>query len=966
MGASTKRAGVVAAGLLGLIMAVVLNETFESGATLASLGFVQVIDASNQSGEGLGGSTWGVRGTGSASEKYYAEFSYPVATPARGFRVRITVDHADLLSNFGGYGLIELRGGNPPYGVWYLSLQHGTGGDGGGHTDNDLVLRHAASIDPNLIIGVASGVTTPGSAQVIEMWGCHSSDFDDNGNPLPDGSVNVSVDGDTVLTITNLALSPGGITSAWERWQSVAFGTMGRADNAYIDTDYDCSTAPSPSDPPADLPPAEQCCSTAGPGGSFTGADGSVTPIGPRVVPPQSTDPWYTPCSSGGTLAASSDPTDPQDVSASLSPIVHLAFTPADASVQRWATQPISTPNRAPISAKVPRGGWGKVPMEVMADRQGNLPSPEWNITLAEVASEIRAWLATTNRYMLGRFGQVYIEDDTARRAGTGLRKLAAGFLKTWKFTGDLTAQLTFANPLAAKRSTVRLDRPVPDDVVTRLMFPGAADYVLGRAIPIGYGEMSDDRDWSLDPSRTPLGLMTAIHVGRAHLLNMVNRVDLGTFASQAWESWVICKGASAGFQSWFMSNVDRTAAPQTHRMPTTTADVDILIPGYGSDWAVSFGTDSFVDLQDANGVVRRYTMVFTRGPRSDDAVAGIAPVLFNMCFREDVGDGTGDCIIDLPWQIAHFICYELITQYKTGVWGSIPAYPDTTPKFNRTSVVTCSSALAARVTGGYEGAWVVGMGGEQRPGSDWLTDLQRDTTIKVTLNHFTQVGLFAFDYYAATNSLVTFDDRHIKEGSWEFNTEAETLLNARTFDYGPEPSTGRNTGAVRRIVSSISVQNYGEVYEDTTKRTLWPVRVQAVAEDIESRILLDDDDVRYTGSFQTNLRGTNLSAGQLVRVTSERGLGPDGWLSRILMVTNTWLDPNDGVDDSDGLLTTVEWEDVHELMSASDAATSFLVSEGISVSSIGPLAWQPIGSSSLGTSQPIGSSAAGTSRRLG
>ena len=46
-----------------------VNMNFESGASLASLGFTYDYAASNQSGGGLG-STWGVRSTGSASDKY--------------------------------------------------------------------------------------------------------------------------------------------------------------------------------------------------------------------------------------------------------------------------------------------------------------------------------------------------------------------------------------------------------------------------------------------------------------------------------------------------------------------------------------------------------------------------------------------------------------------------------------------------------------------------------------------------------------------------------------------------------------------------------------------------------------------------------------------------------------------------------------------------------------------------------
>jgi hypothetical protein len=217
----------------------------------------------------------------------------------------------------------------------------------------------------------------------------------------------------------------------------------------------------------------------------------------------------------------------------------------------------------------------------------------------------------------------------------------------------------------------------------------------------------------------------------------------------------------------------------------------------------------------------------------------------------------------------------------------------------------------------------------------------------------------------ADTNSLTVFRDSDIAKGSFRFDSDVDSFENSVDYEYGPEPITNRVAGSSENITSDESVTNWGEKRE-AADRVIITTRIEKVAEDIAQRQLLDTADIRYSGEFKTDLRGTELVSGQLIKVNSEFGMGPQGWMNRILMVTNTYLDPNDSEDSQDAMLVTVEWEDVDEyfnLISLSPAANSFFVSQG--VTQPGPYSWAPIGSTSSMTAQPLGSTADGTARRL-
>jgi hypothetical protein len=203
-----------------------VNMDFEKGASLASLGFAFAYDASTQSGAGLG-STWGVRGSGSASQLYYAEAGLAVTFSGRAFRLEADFDHADAAENGYGYSAFELRGGDPEWPWWFLSLYHGVG-DRSARDRLELYLPYDDDGFPAWASG--TGVITPGTTQRITVCGQVSTVDDWEGVVNPDGSVFVYVGNTLQYASTGRRIG----TEYGSAPTQVMIGAMGRFDNFVV------------------------------------------------------------------------------------------------------------------------------------------------------------------------------------------------------------------------------------------------------------------------------------------------------------------------------------------------------------------------------------------------------------------------------------------------------------------------------------------------------------------------------------------------------------------------------------------------------------------------------------------------------------------------------------------------------------------------------------------------------------
>lgn len=266
------RAGLLL--LIGLLtMPTLINHDYESGASLASLGYGAgsggyIADLSNQSGQGLGGSTWGARGPlgGTAAQRYYAEATIEVLPTGRLFSISADFDHADAAYSQFGYSAFEMR----REGGWFLSLYHGMGAG----ADRSLLTLYLANTQINYPDDWVSPVGTivPGTTQNLKICGEQSSAWG-----VHDGWVKIYVDNVEIGFVENVLIYPQGGFGTWGR---VLVNSMGRMDNLLI-TDDGCPVA----DPDVEVTDnADVCCSdgsanvVATGGGQGAGATPVQTP----------------------------------------------------------------------------------------------------------------------------------------------------------------------------------------------------------------------------------------------------------------------------------------------------------------------------------------------------------------------------------------------------------------------------------------------------------------------------------------------------------------------------------------------------------------------------------------------------------------------------------------------------------------------------------------------------------------
>lgn len=712
---------------------------------------------------------------------------------------------------------------------------------------------------------------------------------------------------------------------------------------------------------PSATTPLDPCCGDSKtPGGGSIAPDGTPTPSGSKTNTTVGTFSYEAP-TGNGLLTAATDPTDPQDLDGDPGPVVHAQFTPADGQVRYWGQQPIDAGNVVPITARVK--SYTEIPTETLADHRGSIPSPGFTVTIEDPDKEVRGWATTGNRYLLNRFAKLLVEKYTNRQLDVAARALSAGYVARWSYLSELLVDLQFADLFRSQRSSLSLLKNVPKETLTRNMFPKLPDDNVGRPVPGYYGEVSDDYNWSLDHTKIPVGIIPGIYLGPGNSFNIINAKQ-GFGDGTGWGAWLLSKGAMKKITSTFMWSgyADIHTDP-----PTLVNNRGRIVPGYAggvivdiadpeeTQWSSIYMQDRFVRVQGADGTIGDYTIVFLRGPRNFYAVNGQFLPTFNGWGFEATGDGTGELIRSASHQLAHFIINFVFGDYRYGNWPAIPTLPDGTPVFERASVDRVRAIHDARLSGGYETGWGFGTNGSDvKSGEQWAAALQVGTDIQLGLRHTGAMLMDTLDENADTTTLTEFDQTNINE--FTVNPDIDSFQNAMSYDAGPEPATGRMSLPVKRITDPTSITNWGETREGG-KWTNIACRRQNVADNVAQKALAYEANVPIKGSFITDFRALKLRAGQLIKVSSEFGLGTTGWTTRILRTTAVFALANETE-----MRCRVQWEDVNDRMAVTALQAAIFTAGGLSR---GPFWGQPIGSNANGTSQPLGSTVTGSARRL-
>jgi hypothetical protein len=651
------------------------------------------------------------------------------------------------------------------------------------------------------------------------------------------------------------------------------------------------------------------CCATTGPGGAptstgyngtgSTSGNGTTPPTNtPRIVPPGGAAPSYTTCNAGGGApATASDPVDAQDLTTCKTPLVHMKWTLPDASVRRYGKRAFTSGNGQAVSARVLR--WGGM-SQVLSDRHGSFQANQFTVTLSDYDRAIRTILATAStKYIDGKEVEILIESAANAALSVNPLVLARGVVTDYKFRPDMTVDLTVTDPLGYRYSSVSIDRPIPARVCRTELFPNLPEEATGRAMPIIYGEVSDDYVWTLKIGRVPVGIVPVIYVGKANTIPGVGIPD------SAWEAFLIAGHAISCVQSVFASNLDDDA-PGPVRMATSTYGTEFKVPGVN--------VPLYYDIVGSDGVTERVCLLFVSGARATAHIDGTIPITVNVWGIEDVGDGSGDTITEIALQFQHFLQHWIVQNYLTGSWGSVPAFGDGTAKVRTSSFSAVNAIHAARMgtVEGYVGGMYIA---DQKPAREWAKEFQTGGDMRLGVNHQGQLLVTTLDHTQSTSGLTTFTARdEMVQQSFQIDPQVSEIFNVYSYEFGVEPATGRKSGISQTIRHAASITNHGErVAQASVNRA---TNRDNIAADVANRALLKSYDAPTDVSFDLDLRGTALTLGEIVKVTHYQGVGALGWTDRNLVVTGTTAYP-----DEDNFSTSIELEDWHDVLALGGSA---------------------------------------------
>lgn len=229
------------------------------------------------------------------------------------------------------------------------------------------------------------------------------------------------------------------------------------------------------------------------------------------------------------------------------------------------------------------------------------------------------------------------------------------------------------------------------------------------------------------------------------------------TSSNNVWDAYVVHH--AAGWSILNLYGSDLGGGVPTNRRDRTLIDTDARGGSdvLGPDWPNWPFADRFRNYTLPDGSSLDLTMIYVRGPLSDDHKNGVVTMTVNAIGIEDVGDGTGDPIMDAHACEQHWIENYLINGYTDGLWATTgPAYEDGTAKVRSSSFLAAQAFNQAALGGrGLTAGWYVDTA---KSTLDWAAEWMRDTETRTGTNGHGQVVKFWLDETQDTSAFVRID----------------------------------------------------------------------------------------------------------------------------------------------------------------------------------------------------------------
>ena len=436
----------------------------------------------------------------------------------------------------------------------------------------------------------------------------------------------------------------------------------------------------------------------------------------------------------------------------------------------------------------------------------------------------------------------------------------------------------------------------------------GADSYYVYRRNLGGSGDAADlyNRRWPVSGTTVliddTLGTGSEVIDGfpKAQGILAVTYVGDVLLAGTTWKRFLVCGHAVTSITAVYQKNA---ADAEFTAIAPGQFGIDFLAPGQAA-WGTYFATD-YLDL---NG--RRYTLIYGRGPLGDAAADGTRPIRVNVKGIEDVGDGTGTLITDGFRQYLHAMRNWILQDYQTGPWWtSGPAWPGTfgmatTEVLDDASFETARLVALSRITGGYQGAFVIGADAQQDTVRTWIQRFNLSLDAFAGFSRKSQFFVKLIDTSTAilaaatsfTQALGIFSD------TFRIVDRPADLENSVAYLFGRNYATGGWKYDTREVTDAASIASALQTKKSQTIE-LWMAPTSAQALDVASRRLMRTKDIPRTVTFKTGLQALNTEIGDVIKVTHAEGIGAAGWTDRAIFVTRHELDPDrltislDGID---------------------------------------------------------------------
>jgi hypothetical protein len=341
---------------------------------------------------------------------------------------------------------------------------------------------------------------------------------------------------------------------------------------------------------------------------------------------------------------------------------------------------------------------------------------------------------------------------------------------------------------------------------------------------------------------------------------------------------------------------------------------------GSGIEWLVpdtpEFATalgisTSYRDLTGADGITRRWTMIYGQGPKADKAMDGSGIIAARVRGIEDVGDSTGDVLNDLHDQFAHFLENVVFVEGDgpDTLWNDEPTFgKEDLTIIDYDSINALKAQRQDEMGVPMTTFGVVGFAGELTDVSEWLVRWQESGDFRVGTNRFWQQGAWAIDrFIEPPDTTPLLDTYEIHTRTFKPLPRIEELANHIHYRYrkdwlntdrwfvdfeNADPENGRN---VAQTVNETSIEKWGNERRETDVEFYFQVyadRMEHVLEEIARRFTQPPTYIELEGSLC--LMNAEFDVGRYVTLNHWRGIGPAGYVGRpCWILSNTLLPDN-------------------------------------------------------------------------